>query len=49
MNITLHAPQIIMLLLLALGSGTYLAKHGKPKEGKYDFGISLLSDAIILG
>lgn len=42
-------PQIIFLALTFISSGIYLAKHGEPKTGAYNFGISLLSDAIVLG
>ena len=42
-------PQIVMLLLLAISTGTYLANHGEPRDTEYNFWVSLLSDAIVLG
>ena len=42
-------PQIILVGLLAMSTGMYLAKHGEPRDDTYNFWYALLSDAIILG
>lgn len=41
-------PQILHILLVGLGLGVELSKHGKPREGKYHFGTSLLVTLLIL-
>lgn len=46
---TLHAPQLIFIALLVLGTGVSLAKHGQPKEGRHNFTLAVLSDAIVIG
>ena len=38
----------ILLALVFLNLGIYLAKHGEPKTGKYNFGLQLISTAIEL-
>ena len=38
----------IILALVFLNLGIYLAKHGEPKTGKYNFGLQLISTAIEL-
>lgn len=43
---TLHAPQIILLVLMLWGTGMSLAKDGQPRTGKYNFVCALISDAI---
>ena len=40
--------KISILLLYAMSLGMNLAKHGEPKEGKYDFWSTLLSCAILI-
>jgi hypothetical protein len=45
---TLHAPQIIYVVLLLLGVGIDLAKHGQPKTGKHSFPSSFFAAALIL-
>lgn len=45
----MKAPQIIMIVMQVLGTGVYLAKHGEPREGTYNFWTALLSDAIVFG
>jgi len=39
-------PQIIFLLLTALGLGIALEQHGKPKTGNNNVFINLISSAI---
>ena len=39
---------IILLVLVFMELGMYLAKHGEDKTGKYNFWIGLLSVAIYL-
>ena len=40
--------QIILITIYVLGLGITLANHGKPKEGEYNFWMSLLSYGIIM-
>lgn len=42
-------PQLILLGLMILALGITLAKHGQPKNDKYNFGISLIANAIEIG
>lgn len=49
MSITLHAPQIIFLVLSAMSLGISLAMDGKPRAGKYSFLVTLISQAIGIG
>ena len=39
-------PQIVYLLLLALGLGITMEQHGKPKTGKHNFWVSLIAAAL---
>jgi hypothetical protein len=41
-------PQIVYLGLALLGLGIELERHGKPKEGEHNFGISLISTTITI-
>jgi hypothetical protein len=41
-------PQITMVVLMALGLGISLAKHGEPRE-PYSFGTALLGTALAAG
>ena len=41
-------PQIAYLMLACLGLGVELSRHGKPKEGKYNFGLPLFVWGFIL-
>lgn len=45
----MKAPQIIIIVLYALSLGVHMAKHGEPKDGKYNFVSSLITCAIIFG
>ena len=47
MNI--QAPQIIMMAMIGVTLGIDLASHGKPREGKINFGITLISKTILVG
>lgn len=38
--------QLIALGLMVLGLGITLSQHGKPKEGKHSFWVTLVSQAI---
>lgn len=42
-------PAIILIVLFALSLGIGIAEHGKPKEGKNNFWISLVSTGIVFG
>ncbi len=42
-------PQICYIVIIALGLGITLAKHGEPKEDKYNFFTSLIAAAIQIG
>ena len=43
----MKAPQIILIIIYALGLGISLEQHGKPKTGTESFWKSLLATAII--
>ena len=45
---TLHWPQITILILIVLQIGISLAKDGQPKTGKWSFGWSLFNASILL-
>lgn len=40
--------QVVMILLLAFDLAAALIMHGKPKEGSYNFWVSLLTDGLIV-
>lgn len=42
-------PQIIICVLYTLGLGINLAKHGEPKNDKYNFFSSCITVAIVIG
>ena len=42
-------PQILYIVILALGLGITLAKHGEPREDKYNFFNTLFGAAIQIG
>jgi hypothetical protein len=42
-------PQIILCALYTLSLGIHLAKHGEPKNDKYNFFGSFITVAIIIG
>lgn len=37
---------IAIMVIEILGLGIHLAKHGEPREGKYNFGLCLIVTAI---
>lgn len=39
---------IILLSFIFIDLGFYLAKHGEPKTGKYNFLVALISSVIML-
>jgi len=39
-------PQYVWLAMALLGLGTYLAKHGEPRNDPYNFGVALLATLI---
>lgn len=39
-------PQIVWLVLAALGLGMYAAKHGQPRTDSYSFWAALFATAI---
>jgi hypothetical protein len=49
MTIVLHAPQIIYLALLLIGTGYVSAMHGKPKTDTHNIWTSMVHSALILG
>lgn len=44
---TLHAPQIIILALMAIGLGVSIARHGMPRTNE-NVVVSIISTAIML-
>jgi uncharacterized membrane protein len=42
----MNAPQIIWIVWMTLGLGLYMALHDKPKTGKYNFWIGLITVAL---
>lgn len=40
-------PQIIVIILLILDTILALVLHGEPKTGKYDVGVTLISNLIM--
>lgn len=44
----MKAPQIIMVVLIAMSLGIHLANHGEPKDGTYNFWLELISEAIMV-
>jgi len=44
---TLHAPQIIFLVLTVLGLGIELARDGQPKsDRRYNFGLAVIVNGM---
>lgn len=43
------APEIIYLVLIAIGLLQAAHMHGKPKEENWNFWLTLFSSAIVLG
>ena len=43
----LHWPQIVWLALTLIGIGVQCAKHGKPREGKENVFITIISTIIV--
>ena len=46
---TLSIPIIILIALSMLGTGTELARHGKPQTGNHNIFIVLASQGILWG
>lgn len=44
----MHWPQIAVLVLYVLSVGVHLARHGQPRDGKYNFIGSLVMAVILL-
>ena len=44
----MRAPQIIIIVMYALGIGIALSKHGEQRNDKYNFFVTLISTAIEL-
>lgn len=42
-------PQICYIVIITLGLGISLAKHGEPKEDNYNFFTALIGAAIQIG
>ena len=42
-------PEIIIIVLYSLTLGTELTQHGKPREGKHSFWVSLIGCGIMIG
>lgn len=42
-------PQICYIVIITLGLGISLAKHGEPKEDNYNFFTTLIASAIQIG
>ena len=45
----MHAPQIILIVILALDLGLIMAKHGEEKKGEHNFFVNLFSTAVMVG
>lgn len=45
----MHAPQIMMIALYALGTGTTLAKHGSPETGSHNVFVTIAATALSAG
>ena len=45
----MKAPQIIMIIIMAMNLGINLVKNGEPKNETYSFSISLVSVVINIG
>ena len=43
------APQVIVIILMALGLGLEMANHGKPRTGKSNAIIHLISSGVTAG
>lgn len=41
-------PQIVYLVLMCMGFGLAIAKHGEPQEGMHNIWVDLISQAITL-
>jgi len=44
----IEAPQIIMCVLLFVGCGLDLARHGEAKTGKINFGVTFVAGVVTL-
>ncbi len=40
-------PQVLIILIYAMGLGINLARHGQPKTDTYSFGAALVSTGIV--
>ena len=40
-------PQIVWIILTAMGLGCSMVKHGEPKEGKENFWTVLIANAFV--
>jgi hypothetical protein len=40
-------PQIIVLLIFGADFGLHTVRHGQVKEGKYNFWVSMIGDAVL--
>ncbi len=45
----MKAPQIIMIVIMAMNLGINLVKHGELKDETYSFPISLVSTVVNVG
>ena len=45
----MKAPQIIMIIIMAMGLGINLVKNGEPRDDTYSFPISLVSTVVNVG
>lgn len=45
----MKVPQILYLALMMMDVGINLAKHGQPRDGQYNFWITLGSAAMLFG
>lgn len=45
----MHAPQIILIIIYAMGFGITLVKHGQPREETYNIWSFLISLGIQMG
>lgn len=44
----MRAPQVIMIVMLSIGLGIDIVKHGESKTGKYNFVTTLIAQLLVV-
>lgn len=44
----MKAPQIILIIIMAMGLGIEMMQHGEPETGKHNFWSALLGKGILI-